>query len=123
MIVNCGFNNVKCNDISAVEECIKEMFLKESAEIWVSETGSSDENPCVGILIEKEKVSLTFFDKDGSCFAAVGDKKIEGVVNFCDGQYEIAGYQIIDKERAMNALLDFFEYKSRSDLIDWDQLY
>ena len=47
----------------------------------------------------------------------------EGFVSFCDGQYEICSYQVISKEVAMTALMDYYLNSVRSNSIQWDQLY
>ena len=47
----------------------------------------------------------------------------EGFVSFCDGQYEICSYQVISKEVAMTALMDYYLNSVRSNIVQWDQQY
>ena len=60
---------------------------------------------------------------DESCYVSYSGDSKQGIVSFCDGQYEIDNSQVIDKESALTALMDYYRNNTRSDSIQWDQLY
>ena len=66
---------------------------------------------------------LNYFGDDGSCYSSCNGSAKEGFVSFCDGQYEIHADQIISKEEAMIALMDYYMNNGWSIKIQWDQLY
>ena len=123
MVISVGHNNIICETEGDFEKNLKEQLELESAEIWVSEHGLSDEYPCFVILINGKSASLTFFGDDGSCFVSVGGGSDTEVIPFCSGQYEVAGNQIINKNDALEVLMKFFSDRSRSNSIMWEQLY
>ena len=64
-----------------------------------------------------------FGDEDGNdMFASLGDISQDGTHKFLDGQYEVAAYQKISKESALQAALQFFEKQERPDCIEWEEL-
>ena len=51
-----------------------------------------------------------------------GDEDAEDIVTFCDGQYEIAAWQVIPAADAMACALEFFHTQHAPDCIDWGEL-
>ena len=123
MVIAVGHKNLICENEEVFGKNLREQLESESAEIWVSKNGSSDEYPCLGLLINGNDASLTFFDEDGSCSVSVGDGSDDEVIPFCDGQYEVWGNHIINKKDAIAVLMKFFIDMGRSDSIMWEQLY
>ncbi len=123
MIVSVDHNNISCESIDEFEKVIKQQLSLDSSEIWVSENGDTEEYPCMGILVNSTGVSLNHFGEDESCYASCSGDYNGEFVTFCDGQYEVHACQVISKEDALKALLDFYKDKGRSDSIKWDQLY
>ena len=77
----------------------------------------------MALLVNESYAAVNYFGEDGSCYSSCNDILNEGFVSFCDDQYEIHSYQVIGKEEALKAVLDFYRDKSRSIAIKWDQLY
>ena len=123
MIVSFGHNNISCGTEAEYEKAVKELLSLDSAEVWISENGDAEEYPCIGLLINAEGASLNHFGDDGSCYSSHRDGTAREMVTFCNGQYEVDASQVIGKEEALPALMDFFRNKGRSDSIEWDQLY
>ena len=123
MIVSIAHNNIPCNNEPEYEKALKELLSLDSAEVWISENGDPDECPCIGLLINAEGASLSYFGDDGSCYSSYRDDADKEIVTFCNGQYEVGASQVIGKEDALPALMDFYRNKGCSDSIKWDQLY
>ena len=123
MVINCGHDSYQCQNAGDFESIIRELLAKESAEVWISQNGEQDEYPCMAILVNETNAALNHFGDDGSCYSSYNGSPKDGFVSFCDGQYEIHSNQVISKEEALTALMDFFSSRSRSNAIQWDQLY
>ena len=123
MIVTVGHNNISCNDADQYEKTIRELLSLESAEVWISMTGDRDECPCMSLLVNQNAATLNYYGDDESCYVSYSGDSKQGIVSFCDGQYEIDNSQVIDKESALTALMDYYRNNTRSDSIQWDQLY
>ena len=123
MIVSFGHNNISCNDLNEFEALVNQQLSMDSAEIWISENGDTEECPCLAILVNENGAYVNYFGEDGSCHASYGKDGDDAIIPFCDGQYEVRSSQIISKSDALRAILAFFRNKGRSDLIQWQQLY
>lgn len=123
MIVSCGHDIYQCGDAGVFESIMQKLLAEKSAEVWISQNGEQDEYPCMTLLVNENNAVLNHFGDDGSCYSSCNGSAKEGFVSFCDGQYEIHADQIISKEEAMTALMDYYMNNGRSIKIQWDQLY
>lgn len=81
------------------------------------------EYPSLSILTDKQGCVVNYFSMDNTCqFASIGDMEKEGTEEFLDGQYEVASYQIISKEKALECALEFYDTHQRPDCIEWEAL-
>ena len=106
------------------EELERCMNIEGGNEIWCSMQGTSDDYPSLSILVDNMAAVVNYFgDEDGNdMFASLGDISQDGTLKFLDGQYEVAAYQKISKEMALQAALQFFEKQERPDCIEWEEL-
>ena len=123
MIISCDKNDLECNTVSELEKNVKKLMAQESAEIWVSQNGFQDDYPCIGILLDKNRASITYFENEETCFVTSGEGDGSEVIEFCDGQYEVSGDQIVDKKLVLDVLKEFFCKHERSSEVAWEQLY
>lgn len=123
MIVSCGHDIYQCDDADVFESIMKKLLAEKSAEVWISQNGEQDEYPCMALLVNENNAVLHHFGDDGSCYVSCNGSDQEGFVSFCDGQYEICSYQVISKEVAMTALMDYYFNSVRSNIVQWDQQY
>jgi hypothetical protein len=123
MIVSCGHDIYQCGDAGVFESIMQKLLAEKSAEVWISQNGEQDEYPCMALLVNENNAVLNHFGDDGSCYSSCNGSAKEGFVSFCDGQYEIHADQIISKEEAMTALMDYYMNNGRSIKIQWNQLY
>lgn len=122
MVVSIDNENIICDTFEEYRACINVKMELDSAEIWISENGGQDDLPCLGILINDDEVVINYFGEDGRNFVTVGNESDEREISFCAGQYDVAGYQIIDKTSAIKGILDFFDSKGISDHLRWEEL-
>ena len=122
MVVSIGHENITCYTYEEYEKCISEKLALNDAEIWISENGGQDDLPCLGIIVNDDEVVINFFGKDEDNYVTVGNPSDEREISFCGGQYEVAGYQIIDKQSAIKGILAFFLSKDKSDDLQWEEL-
>ena len=122
MFISVESENIGCNSFEEYEKCIFEKMQLKDAEIWISENGTQDDYPCLGILVKDDCVVINYFGEDETNFVTVGNNEDEEIVSFCNEQYEVAGYQIIDKKSACIAIMDFFLTKDKSDKLEWEEL-
>ncbi len=120
MVISIEHELISSNNIRDFEISLREKMSLASAEIWISEDGT--DFPCLGILVNSTKAVVNIFFEDGSNYVSTGDEEQDGYVTFCKGQYEVASYQLIGKEDAIQAILDFYMTKDRSEKISWEQL-
>ena len=123
MIVSCGHDTYQCDDADVFESIMRKLLAEKSAEVWISQNGEQDEYPCMALLVNENSAMLNHFGDDGSCYSSSNGSAQEGFVFFCDGQYEIQSDQVISKEEAMTALMDYYLNNGRSSGIQWEQLY
>lgn len=114
-------------EVSALEEFKKELeqcfHVDGGNEIWCSMFGMPDDYPCLSILVNQTDAVVNYFaDDNGNMFASIGDISQDGTVTFLGGQYEVAAYQIISGDLAMQAALQFFEKQERPNCIEWEDL-
>ncbi|SMC43908.1 hypothetical protein SAMN06296952_1138 [Oscillospiraceae bacterium] len=120
MVISIEHELISSNNIRDFEISLRGKMSLASAEIWISEDGT--DFPCLGILVNSTKAVVNIFFEDGSNYVSIGDEEQDGYVTFCKGQYEVASYQLIGKEDAIQAILDFYMTKDRSEKISWEQL-
>ena len=123
MTISCDNNTYQCNTAGEFERALRKLLSKDSAEVWISENGERDEYPCIALLVGEDGAMLNYFGEDGSCYSSFNGTSEDKFESLCDGQYEIHTFQIISKKDALKALLDFYQDKSMSSAIKWDQLY
>ena len=123
MIVSCGHDIYRCDDAGVFESVMKKLLAEKSAEVWISQIGEQDEYPCMALLVNENNAVLNHFGDDGSCYSSCNGSAEDGFVSFCDGQYEIHSNQVISKDDALTALMDYFPDNGRSSDIQWEQLY
>lgn len=114
-------------EVSVLEDFKKELeqcfHVDGGNEIWCSMLGMPDDYPCLSILVDQTDAVVNYFaDDNGNMFASIGDTSQDDTVTFLDGQYEVAAYQIISGDLAMQAALQFFETQERPDCIEWEDL-
>lgn len=104
-----------------LERC---MNVEGGNEIWCSMHGTSEDYPSLSILVNETAAVVNYFgDENGNdMFASLGDITQEGTIEFLGGQYEVAAYQLISKESALQAALQFFKKQERPDRIEWEEL-
>ena len=122
MVISVEGELIPCEEYEDYEIGINEMMSLESVELWISETGSPDDFPCLAVLLNGDQAVLNIFYKDGSNYVSSGSGSFDEIVPFYDGRYEIHGNQIISKTEAVVAVMDFFNTKDRSYLIDWERI-
>ena len=123
MIVSCGHDIYQCDDAGVFKSIMQKLLAEKSAEVWISQKGEQDEYPCMALLVNENNAMLNHFGDDGSCYSSCNGSAEDGFVSFCDGQFEIHSNQVISKEEALTALMDYFPDKGRSSGIQWEQLY
>lgn len=114
-------------EVSALEEFKKELEqcfnVDGGNDIWCSVHGMPDDYPCLAILVDQTNAVVNYFaDDKGNMFASIGDISQDGTVKFLGGQYEVAAYQILSRDLAMQAALQFFEKQERPACIEWEDL-
>ena len=122
MIIQIDNESILCNSSEEYEVQIYKIFEMKTAEIWISENGGQEELPCLSILINDEEVVINYFGEDECNFVTVGDEEDSRIISFCEGQYDVAGYQVIDKKTAIKGILDYFDSQSMSDNLQWEEL-
>lgn len=122
MIIEINNDSIKCDSYEIFKENINKIFSLDSAEVWISENGGQGDLPCLGILINNDEYVINYFGDDESDFVSVGDENDEREVSFCDGAYDVAGYQIISKDNALERVMYFYREKNISHVLLWDEL-
>ena len=122
MIIDIDNDSFMCDSFEAYEIQVKRIIDLESAEVWISENGGQDDLPSLSILINDGEYVINYFGEDGSNYVTVGLEGDEREVPFCNGQYDVAGYQIVSREDAMIAIPDFFNTHEPSERINWEEL-
>ena len=75
-------------------------------------------------LVKGDQAVVNYFEEEdgGEMLVSFGDEDAEDIVTFCDGQYEIAAWQVIPAADAMACALEFFHTQNAPDCIDWGEL-
>lgn len=122
MVISVNENSYKCDTYEEYETCIGKAMEEENAEIWISESGSQDDLPCMSVLLKGDMAVINVFLEDGSNYVSSSEEDNDEVYEFCDGQYEVPDYQIIAKGTAIEAVLHYFETEGILESIDWEEL-
>lgn len=122
MIIQINNESIRCDTFEEYKTKTDKLFKLPSAEIWISESEEQYALPCLAVLINGDEAVINYFGEDESNYVTVGIETDERVTEFCGGQYEVAGYQVIDKETANKCVLDFFNSPGMSAASHWEQL-
>ena len=121
MFISSNTGSYECDSLEVYQTKLKECFQQEN-EIWCSRA-EADKYPCLSILIKGDQAVVNYFaEEDGEMLVSYGDEDAEDLVLFCEGQYEIAAYQVIPSADAMECALEFFHSLDVPDCIDWSEL-
>lgn len=121
MIIEINNESISCDMYEIFKNELNQLLNLDSAEIWISEKGGQDGLPCLSILVNNEEYVINYFGDDGSNYVSVG-RDDDREVSFCDGTYDVAGYQIVSKEFALQSALYFFKTKNIFEELKWDEL-
>lgn len=124
MFISSNLGTIQCTAFSDYERNFKEcLHHLPSNEIWCSRNGGSDDYPCLSILVKGEDAVVNYFSENNAeMFVSVGDLSREGSVGFEGGQYEIAAYQVIPLNSALECALQFFYSQKKPSCMEWDEL-
>lgn len=102
--------DILCFSFEEYQEHIKMCINNHTDnEIWCSHNNTTDDFPCLSILVKNEQAVVNYFSDDNKqMFVSVGDLTKEDTIKFENGQYEIAAYQIIPASLALECALQFF---------------
>lgn len=106
---------------NALERCMKTIN-----EIWCSKEDNS--YPCLAILVnnkeKKQAAVINYFEQEnGNMYVSVGDTQKEDIVKFGEyKQYQVAAYQIISIEEALECAIQFFYRQELPCCIQWEEL-
>ena len=121
MFISSNTGSFRCDSLEEYRSHLKACFQQEN-EIWCSQTEEA-KYPCLSILVKGDQAVVNYFaEEDGEMFVSSGDEDAEDLIPFCDGQYEIAAYQVIPAADAMECALEFFHSQDVPGCIDWDEL-
>ena len=122
MFISSKTGSYTCLSFEEYETCLKACFSAEQDnEIWCAQENGG--HPCLSILLKGEQAVVNYFAEEGGDMAvSLGDEDAEEPVEFCGGEYEIAGYQVIPASDALKCALTFFHSQEIPDCIDWEEL-
>ena len=121
MFISSNTGSFQCDSLEAYHAHLKSCFQQEN-EIWCSRTEEA-KYPCLAILVNGDQAVVNYFaEEGGEMFASFGNEDAEDSVLFCDGQYEVAAYQVIPAADATECALAFFHSQDVPDCIDWEEL-
>ncbi len=122
MIVSSNDGNFICNSYEEYELCVEKCFSNKSGnEIWC--THGEKEYPCLSVLVNGEKAVCNYFsDNNEQMFASLGNINEKGVVEFLNGQYDVASYQVIAVDEAMKCVMSFYYSEEKPDCVEWEEL-
>lgn len=124
MFISSNLGTVQCINFSEYEEHINECIKHDPGnEIWCSCNNSTEDYPCLSILVKGGKAAINYFSENNAAmFSSVGDLSKDGTVKFEGGQYEAAAYQIVPLMSALECALQFFHSQEKPSCIEWEEL-
>ena len=122
MFISSNIGSFPCNSLEEYKVHLETCFQQEN-EIWCSQSEES-KYPCLSILVKSDQAVVNYFEVEdgGEMLVSFGDEDAEDIVSFCDGQYEIAAWQVIPASDAMECALEFFQSQNAPGCIDWGEL-
>lgn len=122
MFISSNTGSFSCSSFEEYKNHLETCFQQED-EIWCSRT-EEDKYPCLSILVKDDQAVVNYFETEdgGEMLVSYGDETAEDLVQFCAGQYEIVGWQVIPAADAMQCALEFFHSQDAPDCIDWGEL-
>lgn len=122
MIVNSNDRKFICNSYEEYKFYIEKCFYNQSGnEIWC--THGEKEYPCLSVLVNAEKAVCNYFSVNNEqMYASLGNINEKGTVDFLDGQYDVAKYQVIAVDKAMKCAMSFYYSEEKPDCIKWEEL-
>ncbi len=91
-------------------------LMKTDCEIWIG-----DGYPTLAVIVCGNEAALNYFkEENGDMYASVGDLSRDGERTVLD--YEIAEYQLVSAESALESALKFYENPALPTLIEWEEL-
>lgn len=121
MKVTIGRDGFRCDTMEEYKRCIENVFLYKDAEIWISELGTRDDFPCLGVLVNESHSVVHYFEKD-KCFVTVGKTERADMISFCNGAYDICGYQAVTRDETKKVVLEFYQRKKLPVSMEWEEL-
>lgn len=123
MIIASNIGDFECNsrdDFKA--QMLVCMRQEQGNEIWCS-LSNEDEFPTLSILTSQLGAVVNYFSEENEeQFASVGAMEEDGCEAFLNGQYEVAVYQIISLEKALECALEFYDTHERPECIEWEEI-
>lgn len=122
MFISSNTGSFFSNSLEEYKANLERCFQQEN-EIWCSRT-EEDKYPCLSILVKGDQAVVNYFqlEEGGEMLVSFGDEDAEEMVPFCEGQYEIAAWQVIPASDAMECALEFFQSQNAPSCIDWGEL-
>ncbi|MGM0125667.1 hypothetical protein IGI37_003066 [Enterococcus sp. AZ194] len=124
MIVSSNFDTAECTTFSEYQTQITKCLERPSGnEIWCNCSDGIENYPCLSILVKGETAVVNYFSEGNTeMYVSLGDPSKSGIVDFEDGQYAIAAYQIISSTKALECALQFYYNQEKPYCIEWDEL-
>lgn len=117
-------STIQCSTFADYIQHMKEcLHYPTSNEIWCSLNDRPEDFPCLSILTKGEEAVVNYFSENNAqTYVSIGDMRKNGSIEFENGQYEIAAYQVISLSSALQCALQFFSSQERPSCIEWDEL-
>lgn len=119
MTISSSLATETCSDMGQYKAALAR-HMAVNNEVWISPEGVK--YPSMGLLIKGADACVHFFEDDEGQFASVGDMEQEDIVLFEVGQYEVAAYQVVSLQQAMECALEFYDGQVLPACIDWEEL-
>lgn len=122
MTICSNDGTIECSTYDEYKEQINKCFNNPSGnEIWCSH--SNKEYPCISILVNGIQAVCNYFSENNEeMFASLGNIHTDGTVEFLDGQYTAAAYQVIKADEALECALKFYYSDLKPNCIKWEKL-
>ena len=123
MFISSNIGNVRCLTFAEYEAHIKKCISNiPGNEIWCY-CNEEQNFPCLAILVKDMQAVVNYFSEDNNqMFASKGDMFKDGTIDFENGQYEVAAYQVIPETVALECALQFFYSQEKPSYIQWEEL-